>query len=105
MVSYEGNIEKDRVDIEPTSLGINQNMRAISFPEGLDIKHDIPALAEYTVKLGKEALSGEKGMFYDGLVLSASLILWHTKKVGKLADAAQMVREVLNSGKALDRLK
>jgi anthranilate phosphoribosyltransferase len=105
MVSYKGNIEKDRVDIEPTSLGINQDMRAISFPAELDINHDIPALAKYTVKLGKSALSGEKGMFYDGLVLSASLVLWHTKKVGKLEDAAQMVRAVLDSGRALNRLK
>jgi anthranilate phosphoribosyltransferase len=44
-------------------------------------------------------------MFYDGLVLSASLVLWHTKKAKSLADAAQMAREVLDSGKAIDRLK
>ena len=105
MVSYEGNIEKDRVDIEPTSLGIEQDMRAISFPDSLTVQNDIPALADYTVKLGKAALSGEKGMFYDGLVLSASLVMWHTKKAGSLAEAAELVRTVLDSKKALDRLK
>ncbi len=105
MVSYEGTQEIDRVDIEPKSLGIEQDMRAISFPGELDVHDNISDLANYTVKLGKDALTGEKGMFYDGLVLSASLVLWHTKKVAKLEDAAQMVREVLNSGKALDRLK
>ena len=105
MVSYEGTDEKDRVDIEPTSLGIEQDMRAISFPLGMDVHNDIPALAEHTVKLGKAALSGEKGMFYDGLVLSASLVLWHTKKFAKLKDAEQMVRNVLDSGKILARLK
>ncbi|MDB3893843.1 anthranilate phosphoribosyltransferase [Candidatus Thioglobus sp.] len=105
MVSYEGNVEKDRVDIEPASLGIDQDMRAISFPDDMDVHKDIPALAQYTVKLGKAALAGEKSMFYDGLVLSASLILWHTKKAQTLPEAAEMVRTVLDSKKALDRLR
>ena len=105
MISYEGTDEKDRVDIDPASLGIEQDMRAISFPGELDVHSNITELADYTVKLGKAALSGEKGMFYDGLVLSASLVLWHTKKAKSLADAAQMAREVLDSGKAIDRLK
>ena len=105
MVSYEGNIEQDRVDIEPASLGIEQDMRAISFPPEMDVHRDIPALAQYTVKLGRAALAGEKGLFYDGLVLSASLILWHTKKVKTLPEAADMVRSVLDSKKVLARLK
>jgi len=69
------------------------------------VKSDIKDLAEYTVKLGRSALSGEQGMFYDGLVLSASLILWHTKKSDSLADAAKIVRSTLDSGKVLNRLK
>ena len=105
MVSYEGNVEKDRVDIEPASLGIEQDLRAISFPDNMNVENDITALADYTVKLGKAALSGEKGMFYDGLVLSASLVLWHTKKANSLADAAKMARSTLDSGRALERLK
>ncbi|RUA05331.1 MAG: anthranilate phosphoribosyltransferase [Gammaproteobacteria bacterium] len=104
MVSYNGIEEKDRVDIEPKSLGIKQEMRAISLPKGLNVENDIEALAEYTVSLGKAALSGEQGMFYDGLVLASSLILWHTKKADSLIEAAQMTREVLDSGKALNRL-
>jgi len=62
-------------------------------------------LAQYTVKLGKAALAGEKGMFYDGLVLSASLVLWHTKKAKTLSEAAEMVRTALDSKKVLDRLQ
>jgi hypothetical protein len=46
-------------------------LRAISFPDKLDVHSDIKALADYTVKLGKSALSGDKGLFYDGLVLAA----------------------------------
>jgi len=61
-------------------------------------------LAEYVVDLGRSALSGESGMFYDGLVYSASLILWHLRKSKSLPVASDTVREVLNSGKALNRL-
>ena len=62
-------------------------------------------LAKYVVNLGCSALSGELGMFYDGLVYSASLILWHLEKSKTLLSAADRVREVLNSGKALTRLE
>lgn len=105
MISYEGDIERDRVDIEPSSLGIEQDMRAISFPAEMDVHNDIPALAEHTVRLGKAALSGEKGMFYDGLVLAASLVMWHTKKSNSLESAADLVRVALDSGKVLNRLR
>ena len=104
MVSYYDGIEKNRVDIDPSALGIKQDLRAIAFPEGLSVEKDIKALADETVKLGKAALSGEKGMYYDGLTYVASLILWHTKQVNDLPEAADKVREVLNSGKALNRL-
>ncbi|CAC9459558.1 Anthranilate phosphoribosyltransferase-like protein [uncultured Gammaproteobacteria bacterium] len=104
MVSYRGTEEQDRVDIDPKSLGIEQELRAIAFPEGLCVENDIEKLAEYTVNLGRAALGGEKGVFYDGLVLAASLILWHTKKANSLVEAAQMVRTTLDTGKALNRL-
>ncbi|SFV55133.1 Anthranilate phosphoribosyltransferase [hydrothermal vent metagenome] len=104
MISYYDGIEKNRVDINPSSLGIKQDIRAISFPKNLSIENDIKSLADETVKLGKAALSGEQGVYYDGLVYAASLVLWHTKTVESLDAAADKVREVLNSGKTLDRL-
>jgi len=54
--------------------------------------------------LGCSALSGDKGMFYDGLVYSTSLILWHLRGSQTLPLAAEMVRSALDSGKALVRL-
>jgi anthranilate phosphoribosyltransferase len=104
MVSYYDGVEKQRVDIDPSKLGIKQDMRAISFPKGLSAENDIKSLADETVKLGKSALSGEKGMYYDGLTYAASLILWHTQQVSDLSDAADKVRQVLDSGKVLNRL-
>jgi len=86
-------------------LGINSELRAIGFPKEFEngIKRDL--LAEHVVNLGRSALSGESGMFYDGLVYSASLILWHIGKSKTLPLAAERVREALNSGKALTRLE
>lgn len=104
IISYQGVIAQDKVDIDPKVLGIKQELRAIAFPDGLSVENnDIKTLAKYTVELGKSALSGDKGMFYDGLVLSASLILWHTKKANSLTEAAEMTRVALDSGKALNR--
>ena len=105
MISYYKGVEKARVETDPKLLGINRELRAITFPKELEngIKKDL--LAEYAVNLGSSALSGESGIFYDGLVYSASLILWHLGKSKTLPSAADRVREVLNSGKALTRLE
>ncbi len=80
MISYHKGVEKTRVETDPKLLGINSELRAINFPKELEspIKRDL--LAEYAVNLGRSALSGESGLFYDGLVYSASLILWHLRK-------------------------
>ena len=80
MISYHKGIEKARVDIDPKLLGINSELRAIGLPKEFENGIERDLLAEYTVNLGRSALSGESGMFYDGLVYSASLILWHLGK-------------------------
>jgi anthranilate phosphoribosyltransferase len=105
MISYSGVEEQDRVDIDPSELGIKQEMRAIAFPEGMSVEKNITELAKYTFNLGIDALSGKEGMFFDGLVLGASLVLWHTNKVNSLSEASEKVRETLKSGRTLSRLK
>ena len=104
MISYHKGVEKDRVETDPKLLGINSKLRAIAFPKRFENATERDLLAEYVVDLGRSALSGESGMFYDGLVYSASLILWHLRKSKSLPEASDRVREVLNSGKALNRL-
>ena len=104
MISYHKGVEKARVEIDPKLLGINSELRSIAFPKEFENVIEKDLLAKYVVNLGRSALSGESGMFYDGLVYSASLILWHLKKSKTLPLAAERVREVLNSGKVLDRL-
>ena len=104
MISYYKGVEKDRVETDPKLLGINSKLRAIAFPKRFENGTKRDLLAEYVVDLGRSALSGESGMFYDGLVYSASLILRHLRKSKSLPVASDTVREVLNSGKALNRL-
>ena len=104
MISYIGDEEKSRVEIDPKAMGIERELRAISFPKNMSVERNKIALAEHTVNLGKAALSGEKSMFYDGLVYSASLILWHLEKTKDLKNAAECVRAVLDSGAATNRL-
>ena len=104
MISYVGQVEKARVEIDPNLMGIHQDLRAISIPKNLATDKNKKAIAEHTVILGKAALAGERGMFYDGLVYTASLILWHLEKFKDLSNAAEFVRQALNSGKAINRL-
>jgi anthranilate phosphoribosyltransferase len=100
MISYSGTDEIARVDIEPQELGIMQENRSITA-----INENVNKMAKRTVELGTQALQGTKGQFYDGLVLSASLVLWHMDKALSLAEAADKVRSVLDSGSVLNRLK
>ena len=105
MISYYGGIEKNKVDIDPKLLGIDRELRSIGYPKKFENLTNKALLAEYVVDLGCSALSGDKGMFYDGLVYCSSLILWHLGKSKTLPLAAEMVRTALDSGKALARLK
>ena len=104
MISYIGGVEKASVEIDPKMMSINQELRSIAFPKGLNIKSDKTNLAEYTIALGMAALAGEKGMYYDGLVYLASLILWHVNKFELIEEAATRVRQVLDSGGAIKRV-
>ena len=103
-ISYIAGIETESIEIDPKIIGIKQELRAISFPRNLNLESGKTTLADHTVVLGKAALSGEKGMFYDGLVYLASLILWHVNKVNSIEEGASMVRLTLDSGRALKRL-
>jgi len=104
MISYVGGVEKASVEIDPKMMSINQELRSIAFPKGLNIKSDKTNLAEYTIALGMAALAGEKGMYYDGLVYLASLILWHVNKFDLIEEAATRVRHVLDSGRVIKRV-
>ena len=49
MISYYGGIEKDRVDIDPKLLGIDSELRSISFPKKFENLKDKDLLAKHVV--------------------------------------------------------
>ena len=102
------------VAIDPASLGIKQDVRAVPLPsavataEGEDeivAAIDIPATARAAAEAGMAALKGTSGAFYDSLVLSGAIVLHHVGKAASLADAAAQIRAVLDSGRAANRVK
>ncbi len=102
--------EKD-VDIKPEELGIHQDLRAVPLPEhlpgysrkadGVAAGTESTAIASEAAQAGIEALHGKTGGTFDALVYGAALCLWHMKRRPTLLDAAESVREVVRSGRAL----
>ena len=99
------------IELDPKLLGIEQTSRAIPLPkdlpgvavEGDDIAttFDVDVAAARAAEVGLAALRGKAGPARDSLVYSAAICLHHLGKAGSLPAAADMVRKVLDSGKAL----
>ena len=104
---------ESEVAIDPASLGIHQEVRAVPLPESVTAAEgedeivaaiDIPATARAAAEAGMSALRGTKCAFYDSLVLGGAIILHHVGKADSLADAAAQIRSVLDSGRAARRV-
>ena len=111
---YHGEADEIEASIDPVALGIDQPVRAVPLPgsvaaeEGADeivAAIDIKATAHAAAEAGILALKGDKGATYDSLVLAGSIILHHIGKAASVADAAAQLRAVLDSGKAVARVK
>jgi len=112
---YHDQGEEQSIGIEPTDLGINQSVRSASLPaelsqpgEGGDIvtsKVNAPAAAKAAAELGMAALKGGPGPTRDGLIYTGAMCLWHLNKFATPVEAASAVRDMLDSGKVLERIK
>jgi len=112
--TYHNKGEESVTKINPIECEIKQDTRAVPIPSDIkkseradDIanEYDVDAVAEYAAECGKAALSGKSGPAYDSLLYSAAICLMHIGKYSTLSGAAPFVRSVLDSGKALNRLK
>ncbi len=106
-------IEQDQ-DINPLELGIEQSVRAVPLPEGVTKSRtddeiacisDTQSAAAAAAESGLSALKGARGPAYDSLLYACALILWHTGKSSDLTSAASTVRQILDSGSAMYRLR
>lgn len=112
---YHDRGEEQGVDINPEALGIQQELRAAPLPDDLPksnrpgdeiaITTDTEATAKAAADAGIAALQGQKGIVYDSLVCAGALILHHRHGARGLAEAADMIRAVLDSGKAAERVR
>jgi anthranilate phosphoribosyltransferase len=111
---YDDLGEEQPVDISPQSLGIEQNLRSVPLPEDDSVRtgsdevariKNVSSAAAAAAQTGTKALQGEPGPAYDSLVYGCSLILWHSGISNSIESAAERVRQVLDSGLALQRIR
>ena len=113
--AYRDMGEEQAVDIDPGSIGIQQDVRAVPLPDNLPqatqtvdevaLTVNVEAAAKAAADAGMAALKGEKGATYDSLVYVGAITLQHLGKHTDLQSAADQVRSVLDSGAAAARIK
>jgi anthranilate phosphoribosyltransferase len=102
-------------EVHPQEVGIEQATRAVPLPSDLPKAPetqdeiapaiDIDAAAEAAAKAGLAALEGGAGPARDSLVYGAAIVLTHLGRHASMAQAADRVRQVLDRGEALARLR
>jgi anthranilate phosphoribosyltransferase len=81
-------------ELNPVDFGIQQDTRGV-----LPQKYE-HITAEETVELAMQALDGKQGPAFDSLVYGAAMALWQTGLVKDKLQAANHVRDIIQSGKA-----
>jgi anthranilate phosphoribosyltransferase len=112
---YHDKGEEQPVEVNPASIGIQQELRSVPLPDNLPAAEqssddialtvNVQAAAKAAADAGMAALKGQKGGTYDSLVYAGAMILQHVGKFPDLQSAADHVRAVLDSGAAAARVK
>ena len=113
--TYRDGADAHDTDISPAEPGIEQTVRAVPLPEGVEGYRrksddtggevDGTAIARAAARAGLEALNGAPGPARDSLVYGASLVLRHAGKARRLDEAAAAVRAALDDGRARARFE
>ncbi len=112
---YHDRGEEQSFEFNPMDFSVHQLVRAPQIPggparegeDGDDVAGnvDTAVVAKLAAEAGMDALAGKPGPTRDGLICAAALCLRHLKRHDSLKDAADAVREVLDSGMALERIQ
>jgi anthranilate phosphoribosyltransferase len=112
---YHEKGQEQSVEFSPTQLGIDQTVIAPPIPGGsrpeaeagseTGAELDTAAVAQAAAQAGLAALRGQPGATRDSLVCGAALCLWHLQRHDSLQVASGAVRQVLDSGRALEHLR
>jgi anthranilate phosphoribosyltransferase len=102
-------------EFSPADFGVDQVLRAPQIPggvatgeeEGDDVPENLDAavVARFAAEAGLDALKGRPGPTRDGLICTAALCLRYLEHYDSLESAANAVREVIDSGRALERIR
>ena len=108
---YHNGREEQPLDIQPHDIGIQQTTRAVPLPKDLPAMEnkgdeiattiDINAASKAAADAGVAALEGKSGPGRDSIVYGAAIVLTHLKRYDSMQAAADAVRKVLDSGRAL----
>ncbi len=102
-----------QIDLDPSTLGIEQSERAVSLTEALAQQLDAEgyektpnndysqALAEHTANCGLAALQAQKGAAYDALVYGAAIVLHAQNVCTDLATGVAQARAAIDEGLAI----
>ncbi len=108
---YHDKGEEQAQEFDPADIGIQSEVRATPLPDDLPAKpspdeigadFDVLVASQAAADAGLAALNGETGSAFDALVYAGAIALWHLKKADSLQTGADIVRDVLKSGKALE---
>jgi anthranilate phosphoribosyltransferase len=91
---------QERATPLPTTLS-NDSVRSVKAPDNPFAEQ----LAQHAAQLGLAALQGELGYARDSLVYSAAVTLHARQVASSMSEAAEMVRGVLDDGRALARFE
>lgn len=97
-------IRELEIEQEVRAVAIPENFSKLSTADKVETKINPEQLASETIKLGLEALSGKDGPMKDCIIYGASLILQHITN-DNLSICTKTIREVIESGSCLDRIK
>lgn len=105
--------EEQMTELDPKVLGIEREARAVPIPTNIPgapvpgdeiaVALDTEAAARAAAELGTEALKGADGPMRDSLVYAGAIALQQLGKADSMKAAAQQIRNVLDSGAALER--
>ncbi|MFT5219487.1 MAG: anthranilate phosphoribosyltransferase [Planctomycetota bacterium] len=105
---YRSGQEDEFIDLDPATLGITEETRAIPLPNRLKSLEDGDATAKENAiataaRIGIAALQNEKGIARNSIIYGAAISLFHLQKFETLAQAAEAADKAISSGDAYDK--
>lgn len=105
---YRSGHEDEFIDLDPATLGITEETRAIPLPNRLKSLEDGDAtVKEHAIKTAAQiavaALQNEKGIARNSIIYGAAISLFHLQKFETLAQAAEAANKAISSGDAYDK--